>query len=64
MADTEKIKAFFEAPFRPASGATAENRSATALEYIAYHIGEINRTLATIEKRLSEIDDHLTSLEQ
>ena len=32
-----------ESDFRPTQGATAEDRIAEALEYIAYQLGQINR---------------------
>jgi hypothetical protein len=45
----DRIKEFFETDFdpgRPGSGqAATEERIATALEYIAYQLGQINRKL-------------------
>ncbi|HLG90339.1 MAG TPA: hypothetical protein VKZ79_24470 [Alphaproteobacteria bacterium] len=46
MADKDKTKAFMEADFLPGQPApTAEHRVANALEYIAYHMGQIDKKL-------------------
>jgi hypothetical protein len=49
--DDDHIKEFFETDFdlgQPRSGqAETEERVATALEYIAYQLGQINRKIRT-----------------
>ena len=57
MADTDRMEAFMKADFLPAHDRTAmpatEHRVATALEYIAYHIGQIDRKLDSISMSLA-----------
>lgn len=40
-----RIKAYYEADFKPDGGIAAENRIATALSYTAYQLGQINRKM-------------------
>lgn len=55
MADREKIKQFMEAEFLPEDELDAQDRIANALEYIAYHMGQINKKLDGIDKALTKI---------
>lgn len=56
MADKDRTEAFMKADFLPAHdrGTTpdTEYRVATALEYIAYHIGQIDNKLDSISMSL------------
>ena len=57
MVDQERIAEFMKADFLPAHDSTsmpkAEYRIATALEYIAYHIGQIDKKLDGISNSLA-----------
>jgi hypothetical protein len=57
MSDAERMKQFMESDFLPLRdrGAmpSAEHRIATALEYIAYHIGQIDKKLDGISSSLA-----------
>jgi hypothetical protein len=49
----EKQQAFFTADFKPSATAVAtDQRIAAALEYIAYHLGQINNKLDAIGQSL------------
>ena len=53
MADKGRTEAFMKADFLPISPeAAVEYRIATALEYIAYHIGQIDNKLDSISMSL------------
>jgi hypothetical protein len=43
--DRESWRALMEGDFSPQPDATTEHRMASALEYIAYQLGQINRKL-------------------
>ncbi len=47
MTISERIKHFMESDFLPDSKPEAQYRVANALEYIAYHIGQIDKKLET-----------------
>ncbi len=59
MADENRTETFMKADFLPAYDRTAvptiDERVATALEYIAYHIGQIDKSLGRISSSLAEI---------
>ena len=57
MADRKRVKQFMEAVFLPAADVAAEHRTANALDYIAYHMGQI-------DKNLSEINDAVRVIAQ
>lgn len=44
----EKIRAHMEEDFLPQGQVDAQNRVANALEYIAYHLGQIDKKLDAI----------------
>jgi hypothetical protein len=43
--ERRKMKDFMDAPFLPVGSVAKDERIAKALEYIAYHLGEIDRKL-------------------
>ena len=55
MADRERVKQFMEADFLPQDLPEAQYRVANALEYIAYHMGQINKKLDGINQALIKI---------
>ncbi len=55
MADRERIKQFMESEFLPDGKPEAQYRVANALEYIAYHMGQISKKLDGIDKALTKI---------
>lgn len=55
MADKQQIKAFMEADFLPERELNPDERTAAALEYLAYHIGQIDKQLTGLNATLREI---------
>ena len=53
MTISERIKHFMESDFLPESKPEAQYRVANALDYIAYHIGQIDKKL---EKTIIELE--------
>jgi hypothetical protein len=55
MADREKTEAWMKADYLPVGSPAAEHRIANALEYIAYHIGQIDKKMDTLSERIWQI---------
>ena len=54
MADKERIKEHMEADFLPVGQTEVQYAVANALEYIAYHIGQIDKKLDSISMSLAQ----------
>jgi hypothetical protein len=52
MVDPDRIKQYMESDFSPGENLKVEYRVANALEYIAYHMGQINKKLDGISEAI------------
>ena len=60
MADQDKIKGYMENDYLPTMQATkVEDQISNALDFIAYHIGRIDKTLRDTNATLKEISNKI-----
>lgn len=59
MPTPKQFKEYFETDFTPSQGLDEQKRIANALEYIAFHAGQINRQLTTLSDRVGMIEENM-----
>lgn len=57
MAQPERIQQWLQSDFLPSTDAPVDHRIAAALEYLAYHTGQIDQSLKFIADNIEPGDD-------